>query len=241
MEQQECITSPITTNEIAIDKVGGLPKDTAADPSISSRRWPLGLEVRLVDFLSSYTVHGILEGFTPGEVSILLNEAVSEQRIVSLHLNSFTFEGHTLYCRPRQDQFEVHISIDDAETTGLRRAPRFPVEVPAALLLAHGAVAMTIVDISSDGLGLKLPVPLEPDQPIAVATESVFVFAIVRHCRQLSEGVFRAGAEMHHLLERHVELPKDSPRSNFLQKLLGSRYRKGAGFSANGTLLNGLS
>jgi hypothetical protein len=241
MEQLDCITNDVPTNEPAINKVAGPLKNTEQDPSILPRHWPLGLEVRLVDFLSSYAVQGILEGFTPGEVSILLNEAVSEQRMVTLHLNSFVFEGHTLYCRPRQDQFEVHISIDDAETTGLRRAPRFPVEVPAALLLAHGAVAMTIVDISSDGLGLKLPVALEPDQPIAVATESVFVFAIIRHCRQVSEGVFRAGAEMHHLLERHVELPKDSPRSNVLQKLFGRRHRKGAGFSANGSLANGLS
>jgi hypothetical protein len=240
MEQLDCITNDVATNEFAVNKVAGPPMNTEHDPSILPRRWPLGLEVRLVDFLSSYAVQGILEGFTPGEVSILLNEAVSEQRIVTLHLNSFVFEGHTLYCRPRQDQFEVHISIDDAETTGLRRAPRFPVEVPAALLLAHGAVAMTIVDISSDGLGLKLPIALEPDQPIAVATESVFVFAIVRHCRRVSEGVFRAGAEMHHLLERHVELPKDSPRSNFLQKLFKSRHHKGAGFCANGTLANGL-
>ena len=93
---------------------------------------PLQLEVQVVDFLSNYTVRGLLEGFTPGEVTILLNEPIDEQRMVSVRLNSFTFEGHTLYCRPRQNQFESHVSIDDIGENGLRRAPRFPVDLPAS-------------------------------------------------------------------------------------------------------------
>ena len=218
MEQQDC---QLSVNDFASVASAGDALDNV------SKRWPLGLEIQVVDFLSNYTVRGLLEGFTPGEVAILLNEPISEQRMVTVHLNSFVFEGHTLYCRPRQDQFEAHISIDDIEVNGLRRAPRFPVRLPAQRFLSQTEpVAITIIDISSDGLGIELPVSVEVGQPIAVRSGSVFVFAIIRHCRQLCEGSFRAGAEMHHLFEKHLEPPKDSPRLNFLQKALGKRSAK---------------
>ena len=120
MEQPDPLTSHLAISELACvpgteNNPGGLPW-----------RWPLGLDVQVVDFLSSYTVRGVLEGFTPGEVMILLSEPVVEQRMVTVQLNAFVFEGETLYCRPRQDRFEVHISIDDVQSSGLRRAPRFP-------------------------------------------------------------------------------------------------------------------
>ena len=221
MEQQNStlddLTSPVST-ENTVDV---------------SQRWPLELEVRVVDFLSKYTVRGVLEGFTPGEVTILLDEPVSEQRLVTVDMNSFSFDGHTLFCRPRQSQFEAHVSIDDVDTNGLRRAPRFPVRLPAQLFPSHTEpMAITIVDISADGLGIELPVPVETGQPIAVVTGPVFVFAIVRHCRQLSEGVFRAGAEMNHLFQKNVELPEEaSPRSNFVQNILGKRFQKRGGLT----------
>src|ERR1700678_721176 len=110
MEQQDSLTSHLELNEFAC-----VP-DTEESPDDLSRRWPLDLEVQVVDFLSGYKVRGVLEGFTPGEVTVLLSEPVAEQRMASVRLNSFVFEGQTLYCRPRQDQFEVHISIDDVET-----------------------------------------------------------------------------------------------------------------------------
>ena len=224
MEQPDPLTSHLAMSELAC--VPG----TENNPDGLPWRWPLGLDVQVVDFLSSYTVRGVLEGFTPGEVMILLSEPVVEQRMVTVQLNAFVFEGETLYCRPRQDRFEVHISIDDVQSSGLRRAPRFPVKIPAKLFLPHvEPVAISIVDISSDGLGIELPISVEMGQPIAIATGSVFVFATVRHCRQLSEGIFRGGAEMHHLFERNVELPADAPRLTFLQRAWGKRSPKGVG------------
>jgi hypothetical protein len=219
MEQQNY---DLALNDFAGVASAEVPLDNA------SNSLPLQLEVQVVDFLSNYTVRGLLEGFTPGEVTILLNEPIDEQRMVTVRLNSFTFEGHTLYCRPRQNQFEAHVSIDDIEENGLRRAPRFPVNLPAQLFLSQTEpLAITIIDISSVGLGMELSVPVETGQPVAVASGSVFVFAIIRHCRQLSAGVFRAGAEMHHLLQKEIEVTTDTPRSNFLQKVLGKRSPKG--------------
>ena len=112
----------------------------------------------MVDFpLQLHCPYGLLEGFTPGEVTILLNEPIDEQRMVSVRLNSFTFEGHTLYCRPKQNQFEAHVSIDDIEENGLRRAPRFPVNLPAQLFLSQAEpLAITIIDISSARAGNRV-------------------------------------------------------------------------------------
>jgi PilZ domain len=222
MQQQECPTIQLTTNEFAI-----LPSaEESADTS--PRHSLLELEAQVVDFVSNYTIRGILEGFTPGEVTILLSEPVSEQRSVTVRLDSFTFEGQTLYCRPREDRYEAHISIDDVETTGLRRAPRFPVKLPARLLLRDASsVLITILDISRDGMGIELPMPVETGQAIAVECGSVFVFAVVRHCRELSNGLFHAGAEMHHLFEKPVEIPTDAPRSTFLSRIRGRRSVKG--------------
>jgi hypothetical protein len=216
--QQQDLASQIATKEFVC--VPG----TEHNPDRSSPRRPLELEVRVVDFLSNYSVRGILEGFTPGEVTISLSEPIAEQRSVTVHLNSFTFQGQTLYCRPKEEHFELHVSIDDGEINGLRRSPRFPVKLPAELFLPHAEpVAITIVDISSDGLGIELPVLLAKSQPIAIASGALFVFAIVRHCRQLSEGIFRGGAEMHHLFERNVELVGTTPRSTFLQRIFGKQ------------------
>lgn len=205
MEQQEYVNSQVAKADDS--------------PDILSR-WLLDLEVQVVDFLSNYRVPGVLEGFAPGEVGILLKEPLCEQRAVTVHLQSFVFEGQTLCCRPRQDQYETHISIDDVEQIGLRRAPRFPVKLSAQLFLPHASpLAITILDISSDGLGIELPVPVETGQPIAIATGSIFVFAVVRHCRQVSASLFRAGIEMHHLFEKGIEPPASSPRSTFLRRV----------------------
>jgi len=220
MEQQN--------NDLALNDFASVANTEVALDNVS-HSVPLQLEVQVVDFVSNYAVRGLLEGFTPGEVTILLNEPISEQRMVSVRLNSFAFEGQTLYCRPRQNQFEAHISIDDVEANGLRIAPRFPVNLPAQLFLSQTEpISITIIDISSAGLGIELPVSVEFGQPIAVASGSVFVFAIIRHCRQLSEGMFRAGAEMHHLLQKEIDVTTDTPRSNFLQKVLRKRSPKGA-------------
>jgi len=200
---------------------------TDAGPQGPIPVWVLGLEVDVVDFLSGYRVPGMLQGITPGEVIVSLGEPLPEQRAASVHLNSFSFEGQILFCQPRESRYEAHITIDDAEETGLRRTPRFPVTIHAQLFPPRGSpVDITIVDISSAGLGLELPVAIETGQAIALASESVFVFAIVRHCRQLSSGLFRAGVEMLHLLEKRVGTPAEFVPNRFLGTAWGKRFPK---------------
>jgi len=200
----------------------------AGEPGNLSDQWALGLGVQVVDFLSGYTVPGVLESFTPGEVTVMLKEPMSEQRLVSVQLNSFVFEGETLYCGPRNGGYEAHISINDAGHTGMRRSPRFPVNFAGQLFPAEaGGAAITIVDISRDGLGIELPMPLESGQPIAIRTGSVFIFAVVRHCRPAPQGLFRAGVEMHHLFEMPVKPAAEPSGTGILRKVWGKHFSSG--------------
>jgi hypothetical protein len=206
----------LTGSEVALD-LADLPGPE--ETSNSSSHWDFAVEVQVIDLLSGYAVGGILEGFTPGEVTVSLGERMSEQRTVAVHFDSFSFIGETLCCQPKLSRFEAHISIDDTAKTGLRRAPRFPVRIPGHMFPSRAEIM--IVDISRDGLGIESPVPLEAGQPIAIATASVFIFAGVRFCRRLGEASFRAGCEMHHLFERPV--PTEEPvRSSLLHRIGGT-------------------
>jgi hypothetical protein len=143
----------------------------AEDRPQTPRSWSFDLNVQVVDFLSGYTVAGVLEGFTPGEVLVSLGEAMSEQKAVSVHFRSFAFEGQVLYCQLRETRYEAHI---------------------------------------------------------AIAMESVFLFALVRHCRPLSDCLFRAGVEMQHLFEKPTEVPGDVVGRRFLGTVWGKRLSKAA-------------
>lgn len=179
----------------------------------------LRIEVRIVDVLSNYSIPGVLISFTPGEVAVFLDEPLSEQRTVAVHLHNFAFEGQTLYCAPYENRYEVHVSIDDLEGRGIRRSPRFPVSLPADLMRPNGdPVAITIRDISRDGMGIELPLAIEAGQPVAIASGPAFLFAVVRHCQAISPGVFRAGVEMHHLFERPLP-PVQPPQPSVLRSV----------------------
>jgi hypothetical protein len=187
----------------------------------------LQIQVSVVDLLSSYTVRGVIVSFTPGEVAVIMDEEMPPERDVAVHLNAFCFEGHTLYCGPKAGQYEVHISIDDIEGAGLRKTPRFPVMIPAELTPPNaGPVPVTIRDISRDGMGIESPVPLEVGHPVALASGPAFVFAVVRHCRPLPGGRFRAGIEMHHLFERPQEPANEPAPSNSVREVVGRWFSR---------------
>jgi hypothetical protein len=191
--------------------------EEARQSLLTSKDALLRIDVRIVDVLSNYAVPGVLVGFTPGEVAILTDEPMSSERTVAVHLSSFSFEGQTLYCGANVGKYELHVSIDDIGGAGLRKAPRFPVTIPAELMRADGdPIAVTIRDISRDGMGIESPVALDQGHPVAVASGPAFIFALVRYCKRMPDGTFRAGVEMHHLFERPPAAAA-SPEPNFFR------------------------
>lgn len=194
---------------------------SAGEPSRPD--WVIGLEVQVVDFLSGYTVAGVLESFTTGEVTVAIGELIPEQRTVMVQFDSFFFEGETLFCRPKGSGYEAHITIDDVETNGRRREPRFPIKLAGRMIVpCSDPVPLTVVDMSREGLGIELPISLEAGQPVAMSAGPVFVFAIVRHCRSAGQ-LYRAGLEIQHVIERPArqEERKEESASGVLRRVLG--------------------
>lgn len=227
MKLQQDLLEPITNSAADLS-------DFSEGASAVSDNASVPIRVRIVDLFSDYVVTGVLLSFIPGEVAILVDETLSEDREVAVWLNSFSFEGRTLYCRPRGSQYEAHISIDDLVGAGLRKTPRFPVMIPAELQPLNGyPVHITIRDLSREGMGIESPILLKAGQPIAVISGPAFVFGIVRYCKQLPGGRFRAGAEMHHLFEKPAHSPVQPPATrqpkwfrNWSKKLLSFRNKK---------------
>lgn len=84
-------------------------------------------------------------------------------------------------------------------------------------------MAITIVDVSDDGLGIELPVAVEMAQSIAIRQWIGLGFAVIRHCGQVSGGRFHVGVEMQHLFQRTAEPPIEETRAGLLDKVLGKR------------------
>jgi hypothetical protein len=214
----------IQSNSVASADAGVLISGEIG-PESSQPDWVIGLNVHVVDFLSGYTVTGVLMNFTPGEVTVSVDEIIPEQRSVTVQFDSFVFEGETLFCRAKGHGYEAHITIGDVENSGLRKEPRFPIELAGRMFRPNAdPVPITIVDFSTEGLGIELPVGLQVDQPIAILTGPVFVFAIVRHCRNMDGGGYRAGVEMQHVLARPMETAVDEEEApSLLGRVFGKR------------------
>jgi hypothetical protein len=195
--------------------------DTASNPLARG----LHLEARLKAPTWEVGLPGILQDFTPGEVILLLDDRVTEHTPVTVQLHTYSFEGEVLYCRPRGSGYEAHVSIDDADFMGLRRAPRFPVSLAARVFvsISDTPVDARIFDISGAGLGIEGPLALPVQASIAVESDENIAFGVVRHCRELSAGRFRAGVELHHIIKKDPDLEKAAAESGWMNKL-GARF-----------------
>jgi hypothetical protein len=162
------------------------------------------LAVSLTPFLSEVSIAGVIQDFTPGEVSVLLEEFVPVGHSVAVKFRNATFEGEVLYSLPKEGRYQTNIRIMDSAETGLRSTPRFSVRLPARVFAGSLSDPMsgTIIDISGAGLGLELPSPLSVGEPVAVESEMNIAFGVVRHCRRHSEQVFRAGVQLHHVIQK---------------------------------------
>lgn len=159
--------------------------------------------VEVIDSLSGYTIRGVLDGFTPGEVQVRIAELLPEQRPVSVRILGFLFFGDVVYCRVKDDAYEAHITIDDFDSNGLRKEPRLPVRVPGQLWMANEAPKSILLrDISGQGLRIESAVAVPVDEALIITTARALVFGTVRYCRNTGDNVYRAGIEIEHVLER---------------------------------------
>jgi PilZ domain len=179
---------------------------------VTSHTWEIGLSA-------------VVHDFTPGEVILLVDDKIAEGTHVTIQLNTCSFTGVILFCEPVGARWEAHVSFDDVDATGLRRTPRFPVRIPARVFSASidAPLEGTIVDISGEGLGIELPSALPLLANIAIQSEENTALGVVRHCRELSSGLFRTGVHLHHIVRKDLDLEKASNESGWMNKL-GARF-----------------
>ena len=164
----------------------------------------MNLAVSVTPFLSEVSIAGVIQDFTPGEVSVLLEEFVPVGHSVAVKFRNATFNGDVLYSHPKESRYQTNIRIMDSAETGLRSTPRFSVRLPARVFAGSlsDPISVNIIDISGAGLGLESPFLFSIGEPVAVESEMNIAFGVVRHCRKHSEQVFRAGVQLHHVIQK---------------------------------------
>jgi hypothetical protein len=181
----------------------------------------VGLEVRVKSPTWEVGVGAVLQDFTPGEVILLLDDPIEAKTQVAVQVNTCSFHGDILYCKPSGTRWEAHVSFDDVDSSGLRRTPRFPVHIPARLFArgSAGPLDAMILDISGDGLGVEIGRAVPAQANVAVQSEDAVALGHVRHCREIGPGVFRAGILMQHIMRRDGELVRAAAESGWMSRL----------------------
>ena len=196
-------------------KLGGL--GLHLDARVTAPTWEVGLSA-------------VIQDFTPGEVILLMDDPIPAGTTISVQVATCSFDGQILYCTQSGSRWETHVSFDDVDATGLRRTPRFPVRIPARIYVAASEVPLDgmIVDVSGEGLGIELPQALPKQANIAVQSEENTALGVVRHCRELSSNLFRAGVQLHHIIRKDPDLEKASAEAGWMNKLGARLGRKKA-------------
>jgi hypothetical protein len=198
------------------------PNNLELQEGSQESRCQRGLNIVVSLQSSSLRLMGVLHDLIPGELLITLDHPLSEGLAVTIELQSAQLQGEVVYCAAKGDRYEANIQIADCDSTGLRHAPRFTVDLPARIFPADETESVDgrLVDISAMGIGLEVPLPLRAGEVVAVETDANVTFGVVRYSRQLPEGTFRVGAETYHVMPK--ERKKPPARKRWLNVLLSA-------------------
>jgi len=180
-----------------------------------------GLDIVVSVRTSALRLTGVLHDLIPGELVITLDRPLPDGTPVTIELRTAQLHGEVVYCGANANQYEAHILTSNNENAGLRHAPRFTVDLPARIFAADepDAIDGRIVDISALGIGLEVPLPLHAGDVLAVESEMNVTFGVVRYCRPLPEGNFRAGAETYHVMPKERQEKKPPERRPWFKRL----------------------
>jgi hypothetical protein len=197
------------------------PENAKLQPRPTDGDSGVGLEVRVKSPTWEVGVGAILQDFTPGEVILLLDDPITAKTHVAVQVDTCSFHGDILYCKPSGSRWEAHVSFDDVDASGLRRSPRFPVRIPARLFASgsSGPTDAMILDISGDGLGVEIGRAVPAQANVAVQSEDAVALGHVRHCREVGPRVFRAGILLQHIMKRDGELVRAAAESGWMSRL----------------------
>jgi hypothetical protein len=204
------------------------PEETRLQQRARVSERGVGLDVWVKSPTWEVSVGAVLQDFTPGEVILLLEDPIESKTHVVVRVNTCSFYGDVLYCKPSGSRWEAHVSFDDVDASGLRRSPRFPVRIPARLYASGSApIEAMILDISGEGLGVEIGCAVAAQANVAVQSEDAVALGHVRHCREFGPGVFRAGILLQHIMKRDSQLMRAGAESSWMSRLgLGRKKAK---------------
>ena len=127
-----------------------------------------------------------------GFLKLFARQRIPVEAHVQVLFRGEPINGAIVYCRPEGDGFSVGVTCSRLGT--VRRELRVPVDFPGEVRTAESEapVRARIIDVSSSGLGLNLPIEIKPGTIVAVEFARGTVFGEIRHCVQMT-GYFRAG------------------------------------------------
>ncbi len=212
------------------EKTGGRQPATKQTEASAGSRPASGLQLPALVTAPTWEVglSALVQDFTPGEVVLQMDDEIQAGTRVTIQLNTTSFSGDILFCAPSGSHYEAHVSFDDVDASGLRRTPRFPVNIPARVFSGASDLPLQgkIVDVSGEGLGIDLATPLPKQSHVAVQSEESTALGVVRHCREISSGLFRAGVLFQHIVKKEPELENASAESGLINKLGVGRRKK---------------
>ncbi len=136
--------------------------------------------------------NGTLLRIGNGQLHFQSDRWIEPGREIAARFNHIALTGAVAYCK-RQDDGGYLTCVDVAtESAQARREPRFPIDVPGTIIVIgdHGTSVMdgVITNISSSGLGLKMPSEAEVSSTICIETAQLLVAGEVRHCSMVPGG-----------------------------------------------------
>jgi hypothetical protein len=165
---------------------------------------------------------GVIHDVQPHELSILVKQPLAEGSAVSIEFGAVTCDAEVVSCCANGGRYEAGIVMANRKEFDLRAAERFP--VTQAVRISAGSLDSEmdaeVVDLSTHGVGLELPAPLEPQESVTLETALDLAFGTVRYCRRLPDGRFHAGVQVFHIMPKEIETCERRSEPSRLRRLL---------------------
>jgi len=133
-----------------------------------------------------------------GRVHLRTSQQVLAGFRVVVKLDHISLPGEVGYCAPKDQGYLICVELD-RETAHQRGEPRFPVNLPAKVIVLDGSATLifpgTVADVSRSGIGLLVPAALEIASLICVETATMLIAGEVRYCLKKGDKEFRVGLE----------------------------------------------
>ena len=197
--------------------------------SNTAGRPKLDLKVGLAIPGDPYVFDGVMEHFDGGEASITVDCIFQKDTQLRVEFHGFHFDGDVVCCERKNDGlYDIHVVMADTDESGVRRDPRYVVNLPALLHATRSpdSAPATLLDISKDGLGLESDIQLPVGETVAVESQLNLAFGIVRHSRQVADGRYRAGLQVTAVFAKEPEPLPATEKQPWTQSLL-ARLRFG--------------